>query len=120
MPSSHAQSLFFFASYLSAAAASAPMNAALRVGAFGLLPLAAYLAWQRVLAGLHTPAQVGVGGLIGTTIGAAWFFAAQPALEDAVRGGGGVPVGSILALFVLGAGVVGSVERWKQKGRCES
>ena len=34
-------------------------------------PLAAALAWQRVRAGLHSPAQVAVGGTIGTVAGGA-------------------------------------------------
>lgn len=111
MPSSHAQSLFFFASYLGCAAADAPV-AALRMGAVGLLPLAGFLAWQRVCAGLHTPAQVLVGGIIGCATGAWWCVWAQPTLEAAMGGASSAPLSSsLLALFLVGALVVGSAER---------
>ena len=117
MPSSHAQSLFFFASYLLAAAAataaSPPAPAARLAGALALFPLAAALAWQRVRAGLHSPAQVAVGSAIGTVAGAAWSTRAQPALEAALggaAGGGAAAAPATLALLGLFcAGVVGKV-----------
>lgn len=111
MPSSHSQSLFFFASYLSCAAAHAT-RPALRVGAVALLPLAGFLAWQRVRAGLHTPAQVLVGGTIGCATGAGWCVWLQPATEAAMGGASSTPLSSsLLALFLVGALVVGSAER---------
>tara|TARA_B110001452_G_scaffold239129_1_gene219994 strand:+ start:1421 stop:2152 length:732 start_codon:yes stop_codon:yes gene_type:complete len=111
MPSSHSQSLFFFASYLSCAANDAA-TPALSMGAVGLLPLGGFLAWQRVRAGLHTPAQVLVGGTIGCATGAGWCLWAQPTLEAAMGGAGSAPLSSsLLALFLVGALVVGSAER---------
>ena len=82
-------------------------------GALCLFPLAAGLAWQRVRAGLHSPAQVAVGGAIGTAAGAAWSTRAQPALEAALggaAGGGAAAAPATLALLgVFCAGVVGKV-----------
>ena len=92
MPSSHALLLFFFGSYLAvfcfkmgyavitmprpagvttaAARHDAALSAALRAaqwlfGAILSIVGAALLSWSRVNAGLHTAAQVAVGGLIG-------------------------------------------------------
>ena len=92
MPSSHALLLFFFGSYLAvlcckmgyavitmpkpagvttaSAQHDAALSAALRAaqwffGAILSIVSAALLSWSRVSAGLHTTAQVAVGGLIG-------------------------------------------------------
>ena len=117
MPSSHAQSLFFFASYLAVAATTAPGPEPWQLaGGAGLLPLAYALAWQRVRAGLHTPAQVAVGGAIGSATGAAWCLRAQPALVAALeRSGFGSSVvatpASLVVLCAVGLAVVGSLER---------
>ena len=118
MPSSHAQSLFFFASYLSLVVddlviesfvGSAPIiRAAFPAACFGT---AAVLANLRVRAGLHTYAQVSVGGAFGAAAAAAWVKL-QPSLILAVRGrmdGTGTP--AVVLLLVVGALVVGSAER---------
>ena len=121
MPSSHAQSLFFFATYLSMMLDEPALSSVLRGNAYTfilsrLLPVAffgaaAVLASLRVRAGLHTIAQVGVGACFGSAFGAGWV-AAQPRL---VRFVGerlhDVSSGALVALLIVGALVVGSVER---------
>ena len=129
MPSSHAQSLFFFASYLSTAAifalalpvplltSSPPFIAlgfssslALRLANVAALCSAATAAaGYRVLVGLHSPSQIGVGAAIGSCTGVLWFFVVQHAVHDlASLGGCRTP---IIGIVVIGALVVGSVER---------
>eukprot|EP00967_Tisochrysis_lutea_P039735 scaffold47636_cov29-Tisochrysis_lutea.AAC.3 len=130
MPSSHAQSLFFFASYISAAAAQLDMTPSL--GPFDyLLPYAPSMpatvelktavvvvafatavvaAGMRVSAGLHTREQVGVGATIGSCVGAGWFTIVQPQLL-AIVGDNNQTQAIIVAILVVGALVVASVER---------
>lgn len=81
MPSSHAMSLFFFAAYLSMAAAlwsptGTPM--ALRAAeCVVLLAFAINSASWRVDVGLHTRDQVLVGSMLGFLDGLLWFWATQ-------------------------------------------
>ena len=132
MPSSHAQSLFFFAAFLASGAQIwsmpssfelSPMQTVqLRAAAsLAIVALAAMLTLLRVRAGLHTMAQISVGAVIGAANGASWFRT-SPALLEWVASrqlGGNAPVALLL---VVGALVVGSVERTiarvlKAKGR---
>ncbi|KAL4440578.1 hypothetical protein ABPG75_003579 [Micractinium tetrahymenae] len=74
MPSAHAQSLGFLATFVSVAAAaslgtSSPAGLALVVG---VPSLGIFLAWLRVALGYHTVAQVVVGWLVGSCSAAAW------------------------------------------------
>lgn len=130
MPSSHAQSLFFFAAYLSAAAARADVLPALALetgwpvfsrgpakpevaaafflAAFGAAVVAAGL---RVSSGLHTREQVGAGAFFGSLTGFGWCLIVQPQLESAVGALGAMGQAAIAAVLVAGALVVGSVER---------
>mmetsp|Transcript_14525 Transcript_14525/g.29117 ORF Transcript_14525/g.29117 Transcript_14525/m.29117 type:complete len:194 (-) Transcript_14525:387-968(-) len=119
MPSSHAQSLFFFASFLALAvderALLSVISAELAPSVRLVLPpllfgLAGFLSQLRVRAGLHTVEQVGVGACFGTSIGALWHTA-QPRILSAVN----PHVDGrqhIAVLVVVGALVVGSVERF--------
>lgn len=132
MPSSHAQSLFFFASYLSVCIVrkSAMDSMWQRTGlSVGLFYVAALLARQRVLAGLHTMGQVAVGAGFGTTAGSLWFFFldfVEPSIHRAVlshslEGDDRRQYTIAVGLFVAAALVVGSVERvlgrWLKRGR---
>ena len=117
MPSSHAQSLFFFAGYLSLAALQSPMlpTAALRwLAASAIAGLAAALTLLRVRDGLHTVAQVSVGACIGAVNGSV-FFRLSPTVEQRlaaiVSGSGAAPSSLFVGLIVAGALLVGSVER---------
>lgn len=92
MPSSHAQSLFFFASYLSILAANHDSLSALApppsplvrfATAAAVLVGASAAAVSRIASGLHTPAQIIVGAAFGAAFGASWY-ALQPRLEAAV------------------------------------
>ena len=123
MPSSHAQSLFFFAAYLGAAARDsvaigrllgpdAPRRTVDLVRgavAVGLVVAALALSLQRVAAGLHTLAQVVVGGVVGGVCGLFWLRSGQPALATAI--GGAAHPAAALGLVAAGALVVGSAER---------
>jgi dolichyldiphosphatase len=88
MPSSHAQSLAFFAVYLSlsvCAVDDGALSPALRVGAVvALCCTALLLAWARVTSGLHTAAQVCVGLCVGASTAAAWWHEPVGALSPAV------------------------------------
>ena len=122
--SSHAQSLFFFAGYLSLGMllwpdlpglpnGAADGASALRgVAAFAIVVFAACLTLLRVRAGLHTLAQVSVGACIGSTNGVAMFFV-SPTLEQRlatlVQDNGTAPL--LAGLIVVGALLVFSVER---------
>ena len=120
MPSSHAMSLFFFATYLVLLAATAPTLPLLppgptpRVGAaVVVLGLATYGAVHRVRSGLHTPAQICVGAAIGAADAALWLLWAQPRLQRALSGGQLVALASVFV--VIGALTIGSVERWLRR-----
>lgn len=121
MPSSHAQSLFFFAAFLASGAQiwsmpiefanGTPLASVFRaVASVAIVALAAVLTLLRVRAGLHTMAQIGVGAVIGAANGALWFRTSPALLEWVVcrQVSGNAPVALLL---VLGALVVGSVER---------
>lgn len=76
MPSSHAQSLFFFATHLSLALHALSMPWRLR--AVLALALWAYCVWgaaDRVWSGRHTVPQVAVGSALGAAMGALAFAA---------------------------------------------
>ncbi len=79
MPSSHAMSLFFFASYLSAASLVwMPENVSVfvRLAACSFLAVfAVNSATWRVEAGFHTSEQVFVGSVVGSIDGLLWFLA---------------------------------------------
>jgi membrane-associated phospholipid phosphatase len=81
MPSSHAMSLFFFASYLSAAAIVwLPDSVSIVARATACMFLGVFAvnsATWRVEAGLHTSAQVLVGSVIGSIDGLLWFMLTQ-------------------------------------------
>jgi dolichyldiphosphatase len=123
MPSSHAQSLFFFAAYLSAAAMRADLLPVLAIAdsglpslvtvsatpeqatAFAALALASAVAAAslRVSDGLHTLAQVGVGAMIGGLVGASWCVLVQPRLAAAVAtAGGATRAAAVTGLIVVG------------------
>ncbi|KAL4423157.1 hypothetical protein ABPG77_007810 [Micractinium sp. CCAP 211/92] len=76
MPSAHAQSLGFLATFVSVAAAASlgtgsPSGLALVLG----VPSAGiFLTWLRVALGYHTVAQVVVGWLVGSCSAAAWHL----------------------------------------------
>ena len=73
MPSSHAQSLAFLASYTAAANLEGQgFSPAAWTQAGGLLALAAFLTWLRVATGLHTVEQVGAGFALGLGSAALW------------------------------------------------
>ena len=66
MPSSHAASLIFLATYVAAAVfATAPTVAWRALVSASVLLTGAFLSYLRVLANRHTPAQVMVGALLG-------------------------------------------------------
>ena len=121
MPSSHAQSLFFFGGFLARAARHGPALAVAfshaselalaRYRAFlplAALAVAAVLSLDRVRQGLHTLPQVAVGGLIGGIGGTLWH-AHQPALSVAL--GGAAHPAAVGGLVACGTLVVASVER---------
>ena len=119
MPSSHAQSLFFFAMYLACGAISWPAPSETlnhttmrRVAAVAIIAVAALLTLLRVKSGLHTMAQIGVGGAIGATNGAIFFWV-SPSVERVLIAAtpSSLATHLVFALLVLGALVVGSVER---------
>jgi dolichyldiphosphatase len=121
MPSSHAQSLFFFAAFLAMTVQHCdwPFNCApqllqlIRYGtASGILVLATILTLLRVRGGLHTVAQVSVGAAIGSLCGTCWYLQ-QPELQASLSARlGREPEPAVLVtLLVVGALVVGSVER---------
>ena len=148
MPSTHALSLFFFGSYLAvtclglAAAAiftpkpqgistvaeqhEAALDAAVQTVQYGVAaPIcviaAGLFSWQRVTSGLHTPAQVVVGGLIGGLNGAAWKIlegSAAPQLAAQLPDGTlGTP--GVCALICVGAVVVGWSELRKPAAKAK-
>lgn len=127
MPSSHAQSLFFFAAYLGTAlleasdrtfrdvlgegTADGAIRLARDVSCFAVWCAALGGSLTRVSSGLHTFAQVGVGGGIGAAAGLLWLRAGQPAVEWALGGTGEMAPAWAIGLLLTGALVVGSVER---------
>ena len=119
MPSSHAQSLFFFAGYLGTGAMLWPslqLEPAVRLAAAGAtVALASTLTLLRVHAGLHTLAQVAVGACIGAVNGTLMLLA-SPAVEERLSAfvshvGTKTSSGLAAGLLVAGVLVVGSVER---------
>ena len=134
MPSSHAQSLFFFASYLSLVARerlpqlshASPRSLSIAMPT-GIFAVAGYLAYLRVHAGLHTPAQVIAGGCFGATAGAGWLRVVQPQLVywASVRTHSStwlVTAALVLSLGAMGAQALGVVDRimtgkWSKKNR---
>lgn len=73
MPSSHASSLFYLATFACAAITyESPGWFAL-----GLQGAALALSALRIILGFHTLAQVAVGCVLGASIGVAWFRAAM-------------------------------------------
>ena len=119
MPSSHAQSLFYFAAYL-ALVVEKPLCARLGMDASSLTHVATFtscfgtaasLAYLRVRAGLHTVAQVSVGACLGTVAGAGWL-AIQPTVQAYVSARlHGIGTAAVVGLLLTGALVVGSAER---------
>jgi len=107
MPSSHAQSLFFFAAYISVALALAETGLPALWAALIFSSAAAAAGW-RVYSGLHSLQQVGVGALIGSLFGAAWRAIVQPQVASAVATG---PT-AVAVLLVAAALVVFGFERW--------
>ena len=127
MPSSHAQSLGYFATYLSLVAVTAervplvpsraPAALVKAAAVCALLGVGGGAAAHRVRTGLHTWPQITVGWLVGATSATLWLLLAQPPL---LRSSGGFGASAVLGLFVVGALTVGSVERYvgaKLKGR---
>jgi membrane-associated phospholipid phosphatase len=103
MPSSHATSLLFFA----VSAATGGMRAGLPGGgACAVVLLACAAAAWRVRAGLHTPAQVVVGALLGTVDALLWGAWAQPHVARLLDGHPRT-LGAVLVLLVVaGARVI--------------
>lgn len=129
MPSSHAQSLSYFAVFLALGAETWEATLPPRLlhllrplmllsppllrhaGAALSLALGAALTALRVRAGLHTPAQCAVGAAIGGLNGACCFFT-MPACVLALQAlQARHPVALVGGVLLLGAAVVGSVER---------
>ena len=119
MPSSHAMSLFFLSCYLCSAIVSwtptwSPLQGAAAIAS--LLGFAASGAAWRVKSGLHTAAQVVVGGLLSGTNGFLWFhFTAShmeviEAMDKMMAANNAVPA-ALCAVLIGGALVVGSDER---------
>mmetsp|Transcript_20541 Transcript_20541/g.68954 ORF Transcript_20541/g.68954 Transcript_20541/m.68954 type:complete len:203 (-) Transcript_20541:107-715(-) len=102
MPSSHASSLFYFATFI-AIALRESYDKRLLAAAAALPALAFSASWYRVRSGLHTAAQVVVGALVGAAFAIAWW---RMPLEDSIPQirGRGFALG--LAAFVL-VGMVG-------------
>ena len=123
MPSSHAQSLFFFAAYLCIVthrSTTVPeffehtprlaMKLLRETLAYCFPAVALGLALVRVRDGLHTHAQVFVGAVIGGAMGCAWLEWAQVPLQRRMHAGE-VSSGWVAGLFAVGLLVVGSAER---------
>ena len=75
-PSSHAMSLFFFASCLSASARRSSIIAIAAFAPSALYAAAALLSMARVRAGLHSVSQVTGGAVFGAIVGRLWRSAA--------------------------------------------
>lgn len=122
MPSSHASSLFFFATWLGAAAlarrADDDLGLATALGLVALLVCTATaLAAWRVRRGLHSADQVLVGALLGAGAALLWRSQSEPlehaldALIAATTGSWMLGAAGLLAIIVAGVLVVGAVER---------
>lgn len=122
MPSSHAQSLFFLATYV-AARVAAPLSGApftsLRAGAAALLLLgAAALTALRVTLGYHSVPQVVAGAALGAVGGAAWAtLGAVWSLPAVAAGGAAGPVLAVLTLGAVAAFAGLSVGAWTRERR---
>jgi dolichyldiphosphatase len=121
MPSSHAQSLFFFAAYLSAAVLRAEFLPALVIAeselpsfvqvsstpeqatvCIALALLSAVGATSRRISdGLHTREQVVVGAIIGGLMGASWCVLVQPRLAAAVATTGGASQAALATSLIV-------------------
>jgi len=119
MPSSHAMSLFFLSSYLCAAILAwtptwLPAHRAAVMGS--LLAFATSSAAWRVRAGLHTPAQIVAGALLGGSNGVIWFeltvarLQSLEALDRMMAVSPSFPL-LVCGCLIAGALVVGSIER---------
>lgn len=105
MPSSHASSLFFFASYIALELKRIHTPAFGIPCAIALVAVAALAACYRVVAGFHTPAQVAVGAGVGTLAAAAWHGFARPHLERRLAGtGAALAVAGVVGVGVLSVG----------------
>ncbi|KAK9808832.1 hypothetical protein WJX72_004608 [[Myrmecia] bisecta] len=75
MPSSHANSLAFLATYVAGAATvGGALTLQSQVCALGVLTAALFLTWLRVALGYHTLAQVAVGYVVGAASAAGWLW----------------------------------------------
>lgn len=105
MPSSHAQSLFFLATYVAVRTAAPLSGGPLtppRAGAAALLLLgAAALTALRIMLGYHSVPQVVAGAALGAASGTAWATLGAVWALPAVAAGG--PAGPVLAVLTLGA-----------------
>ena len=79
MPSAHANSLAFLATFVSLSAlATMPGGSAVRLAlGFGVPAAAAFLAWLRIALGYHTAPQVAVGWVVGSSTAAFWAYLGQ-------------------------------------------
>ena len=134
MPSSHAASLFFFAIALPDSALKGETSAtATTIATMGSLRvclaiLAGALSLHRVHGGYHTTPQVIPGGIWGAACAVAWngiaadayeFAASRQQIKRAGTTQTGMPMQAMLCAVILlvGALIVGSIERVLSKGR---
>lgn len=118
MPSSHAQSLYYFATFVAAAlligdgsgVGATPMA---RCGAVALQALAAFLTWLRVYAGYHTVAQVAVGAVAGAAAGAGWLVLGRSIALPALRAAGAEGVLYGVTIAASAVFVKKFVSRWR-------
>ena len=115
MPSSHAQSLYYFATFVVAAL---PIGDG-RCGcdAHGAVArrcrLAAFLTWLRVYAGYHTVAQVAVGAVAGAAAGAGWLVLGRSVALPALRAAGAEGVLYGVTIAASAVFVKKFVSRWR-------
>ncbi|CAI5483205.1 unnamed protein product [Closterium sp. Yama58-4] len=119
MPSSHALSLSYLSVYGAVAALQRfGMTPYTITGASLLVSLAAFLAILRVVLGLHTPAQIAVGWVMGTAVALLWSHAASslPQLPFLQQHAAWVDAGVVVAGMVMfSLFVLVEVRKWLAK-----
>lgn len=86
MPSSHAQSMGFLATYsvLIILASNGPSTQSI-VMATSIVATSMFLSWLRTATGLHTPEQVVVGGFVGSLAAIGWGWLWEVVVSPAVQ-----------------------------------